>query len=180
MSGGRIRHIVGCPAGTPKRSPPVLAVAGSLISVAGFAFCPGAAGAADLPLLRAPVASAPAAIYSWTGFYIGGQVGAGASRSSWSDPFGTNNTFAAGASFLGGGSRRELSMEYPCSRRRGELRLGKNKREWQRLSGRCNRHRDAMDLDRNGPGRRGLQSSPDLRQGRRGLRARSQHLRGSR
>jgi outer membrane immunogenic protein len=104
MSGGRIRHIAGCPAGTPKRSRPALAVAGSLVSAAGFAFCSGAAVAADLPLLRAPVASAPAAIYSWTGFYIGGQVGAGASRSSWSDPFGTNNTFAGGASFLGGGS----------------------------------------------------------------------------
>lgn len=86
------------------RSPSVRAVAGFLVSAAAFVFCSGAAVAADLPLLRAPVASAPAAIYSWTGFYIGGQVGAGAGRSSWSDPFGSNNTFAGSASFLGGGS----------------------------------------------------------------------------
>ena len=93
-----------CPAGAPKRSPTVRAIAGALVSAAGFAFCSGAAIAADPPLLRAPVASAPAAIYSWTGFYIGGQIGAGVSRSSWSDPFAANNAFASGASFLGGGA----------------------------------------------------------------------------
>jgi outer membrane immunogenic protein len=107
MSGGSIRRVARHPAGTPERSPTIRAFAGALVSAAGLAVCPGVATAADLPLLRAPVApvaSAPAAIYSWTGFYIGGQVGAGASRSSWSDPFsGGNNTFTSGAGFLGGG-----------------------------------------------------------------------------
>ena len=68
-----------------------------------------AAAAADLPIAKtpapvAPVAYAPAAIYSWTGFYIGGQVGAGFGRSAWSDPFtGGNNAFKSGPGFLGGG-----------------------------------------------------------------------------
>jgi outer membrane immunogenic protein len=66
------------------------------------------AAAADLPLRpasapTAPVAYAPAAIYNWTGFYVGGHLGAGFSGSSWSDPFGgANNSFNSGAGFLGG------------------------------------------------------------------------------
>jgi outer membrane immunogenic protein len=107
MSGGSIRRVARHPAGTPKRSPTVRAFASGLVSATGLALCPGAATAGDLPLLRAPVApvaSAPGAIYSWTGFYVGGQVGAGASRSSWSDPVTVgNNTFTGGAAFLGGG-----------------------------------------------------------------------------
>jgi outer membrane immunogenic protein len=67
------------------------------------------AAAADLPIAPAPVAVAPvasasAAIFSWTGLYIGGHVGGGVGRSSWSDPFtGANNVFGSGAGFLGGG-----------------------------------------------------------------------------
>jgi outer membrane immunogenic protein len=70
---------------------------------------PFPSAAADLPIAKAsapvaPVSYAPAAIYSWTGFYIGGQAGAGFGRSSWSDPFtGANNAFNSGPSFLGGG-----------------------------------------------------------------------------
>jgi outer membrane immunogenic protein len=80
------------------------AFAGSLGLVAGVAFCAAIAGAADLPVPVAPVASAPAAIYTWTGFYIGGHVGAGFGRSSWSDPLtGGNDALATGAGFLGGG-----------------------------------------------------------------------------
>jgi outer membrane immunogenic protein len=66
------------------------------------------AAAADLPVRKAPppvapVASAPAAIYNWTGFYVGGQLGAGFSHSRWSDPFnGAHNTFNSGAGFIGG------------------------------------------------------------------------------
>jgi outer membrane immunogenic protein len=75
----------------------------------GAALSVGAAVAADLPVPSAPppvapVAYAPAAIYNWTGFYLGGHVGAGFANSSWSDPFsGGNNTFNSGAGFLGGG-----------------------------------------------------------------------------
>jgi outer membrane immunogenic protein len=81
--------------------------AAALAVVASLLFCAASAGAADLPLMPvrvAPVASAPAAIYTWTGFYIGGQAGAGIGRSSWSDPLtGGTDTFATGAGFLGGG-----------------------------------------------------------------------------
>jgi outer membrane immunogenic protein len=83
------------------------AFAGGVGLAAAVASCSGAATAADLPFARAPVApvaSAPAAIYTWTGLYIGGQIGAGVGRSSWSDPFtGGSNTFTSGAGFLGGG-----------------------------------------------------------------------------
>jgi hypothetical protein len=54
------------------------AFAGGLGLAAAMASCSGTAIAADLPLARipvAPVASAPAAIYTWTGLYIGGQIG---------------------------------------------------------------------------------------------------------
>jgi outer membrane immunogenic protein len=83
------------------------AFAGGLGLAAAVASWSGTATAADLPFARtpvAPVASAPAAIYTWTGLYIGGQIGGGAGRSSWSDPFtGGSNTFMSGAGFLGGG-----------------------------------------------------------------------------
>lgn len=76
-----------------------------LAVVALLSFHSATADAADLSLVPvAPVASAPAAIYTWTGFYIGGQMAAGVGRSSWSDPLsGGANTFASGAGFLGGG-----------------------------------------------------------------------------
>jgi outer membrane immunogenic protein len=79
-----------------------------LVLAAGTTACLGSAFAADIPLATkvpvAPVAYAPAAIYSWTGFYIGGQAGGAFGRSSWSDPFnGGNDTFNSGAGFLGGG-----------------------------------------------------------------------------
>src|SRR5262252_8842763 len=107
MSGGSIRHFVRRPARNAKRCLETRAFAGNLGFAAAGAFCTGAAIAADLPFARtpvAPVASAPAAIYTWTGFYIGGHVGAGVGRSSWSDPLtGGSNTLTAGAAFLGGG-----------------------------------------------------------------------------
>jgi outer membrane immunogenic protein len=83
--------------------------AGSIALAAGTAVGVCSAIAADLspaPTAApvAPVAYAPAAIYSWTGFFIGGHAGAGFSNSSWTDPFtGGNNTFNSGAGFLGGG-----------------------------------------------------------------------------
>jgi outer membrane immunogenic protein len=77
--------------------------AASLALAADIGFAVGSAGAADLPVAVAPVASAPAALFSWTGFYIGGHLGGGFDRSSWKDPLtGANNAFASGAGFLGG------------------------------------------------------------------------------
>ncbi len=77
-----------------------------LAAVTAASIC--SAAAADLPVPTkspapvAPVAYAPAAIYNWTGFYLGGHVGGGFANSSWSDPFsGANNNFNS-SGFLGG------------------------------------------------------------------------------
>jgi outer membrane immunogenic protein len=82
------------------------AVAIALAASTAFGVC--SAAAADLPVRpapapMAPVAYAPAAIYNWTGVYIGGQLGAGFGNSSWTDPLtGAKNNFNSGAGFLGG------------------------------------------------------------------------------
>src|SRR5215467_2779592 len=78
--------------------------AGSIISTC---VCIGSAQAADLPPARRPAAVAPVAyappVYNWTGIYVGGNLGAGLSHSSWSDPFtGADNTFNK-TGFIGGG-----------------------------------------------------------------------------
>jgi outer membrane immunogenic protein len=86
------------------------AFAGGLAVAAGAAISICSAGAADLPIPTkappptAPVAYAPEAVYNWTGFYIGGNVGAGFGNSSWTDPAtGGNNAFNDRLGFLGGG-----------------------------------------------------------------------------
>ena len=85
-----------------------MCVGGALLAAA-FGLATPSAWAADLPVPPAPapvapVSSAPEAIYSWTGFYIGGDLGAGLGYSSWSDPFsGGQDRFNTGAGFLGGG-----------------------------------------------------------------------------
>lgn len=66
-----------------------------MVSAAAFAlaFIPGFAIAADMP----DVYRAPPVLWSWTGLYLGGHVGAGLGNSSFSDP--------AGASIFGGSVR---------------------------------------------------------------------------
>ena len=62
----------------------------------------GAAGAADLPVKAPPVYAPPA--FSWTGCYIGGNIGAAWSRSEWSDSvFGLTWGGTSNARFIGGG-----------------------------------------------------------------------------
>ena len=68
---------------------------------------PLAANAADLytPPPAAPVyTKAPLPVFSWTGFYIGGNLGAGWSQGNVTDSFfGLNYTSNSNAAFLGGG-----------------------------------------------------------------------------
>jgi high affinity Mn2+ porin len=67
----------------------------------------GAAWAADLPL-KAPAAPAS---YDWTGFYLGGNLGAANGTASFSDKLTPPSTFSSSntASFTGGG---QLGMNY--------------------------------------------------------------------
>src|SRR5262249_685275 len=58
--------------------------------------------AARSPPRVAPVAYAPP-VYNWSGFYVGGNLGAGFANSSWSDPFtGARDSFDK-SGFIGGG-----------------------------------------------------------------------------
>ena len=99
------------------------AIVAGMVFAAASGVAVDAAAAADLPaapapLAVAPVASAPMAIFSWTGFYIGGHVGGGFDRSSWSDPFGgANNVFTGGPGLVGGG-------QAGANLQRGRLVLG--------------------------------------------------------
>ncbi len=66
-----------------------------LLASVAVAAMTGAAAAADLPSRKAPVAYAPVAMaYSWTGFYVGGQIGY-----AWGEHAGRVTT--AGGTFLG-------------------------------------------------------------------------------
>jgi outer membrane immunogenic protein len=65
------------------------------------------AQAADLPPVRAPAVVPPVVyalpVYNWSGFYVGGNLGAGFANSSWTDPFtGAHDTFSKDG-FIGGG-----------------------------------------------------------------------------
>ena len=87
------------------------AFVGGIAFAAGTILCTCAciysAKAADLPPVRAP-AVVPAVVYAppvynWSGFYVGGNLGAGFANSSWTDPFtGAHDTFSKDG-FIGGG-----------------------------------------------------------------------------
>ena len=70
-----------------------------LLSVAAIAAVSGSAMAADLPMMAAPMAAAPAPSGGWDGLYIGGNVGYswGTADSTSSSDDATINGFSAGA-----------------------------------------------------------------------------------
>jgi len=80
----------------------VLFIAAALALVGG-----GEALAADLPLPAAPApqptAYVPPAVYNWTGFYIGGNLGAAWAGGNFSDPAGNAFSETNAAQFVGGG-----------------------------------------------------------------------------
>src|SRR5215471_16621217 len=61
--------------------------------------------AADLPAVKAPVLKAPAALWSWSGLYIGGHVGASLSLTDIADPLGAPiyGDKVRSPGFIGGG-----------------------------------------------------------------------------
>jgi outer membrane immunogenic protein len=69
----------------------------------------GQALAADLPPPVAPPPRAPAVyyppppVYNWTGFYVGGNLGAAYSNGSYSDTLGSTFSTSTSTSFIGGG-----------------------------------------------------------------------------
>jgi outer membrane immunogenic protein len=72
-----------------------------IASVAFMALGTAVAGAADLAVKAPPP---PPPMFSWTGFYVGGNIGAAWTRNSWLDSltFTTFNTTSSGV-FIGGG-----------------------------------------------------------------------------
>jgi outer membrane immunogenic protein len=83
------------------------AFVGGLALAVGSAVWIGSAEAADLPRPAPPPRVAPVAyappVYNWSGFYVGGNLGAAFAHSSWSDPFiGAHDTFNK-RGFIGGG-----------------------------------------------------------------------------
>ena len=62
-------------------------VASGLVALSVMATS-GSAVAADLPPVKAPVLKAPAALWSWSGLYIGGHIGASLSLTDIADPLG--------------------------------------------------------------------------------------------
>jgi opacity protein-like surface antigen len=80
-------------------------IASSVIASGLVAVMTTSGSAADLPTLKSPVLKAPAALWSWSGLYVGGHVGASLSLTDIADPLGApiygDNVRSPG--FIGGG-----------------------------------------------------------------------------
>ena len=147
------------------------AFVGGFALAAGSVACIHAASAADLPPARMPPAVAPVAyappVYNWTGIYVGGHIGGGFANSSWSDPFtGANNTFNKGG-FLGGGQVGvNVQFNWLVLGLEGDFGWTSLKGSGTDSFGNSIKTKDAMDVDRDRPRRRGVRSASGLRQGR--------------
>ena len=76
----------------------VVIAAALALSIAAPAF------AADMPMKAAPPMAPPLPIFSWTGFYIGGNIGGAWSNNRWNDTlFVTNFNNGNNGAFIGGG-----------------------------------------------------------------------------
>jgi len=74
-----------------------------LMGICAAAFAVAPAIAADLPIKAPPPAPVPVPLFSWTGFYIGANIGGAWSHSTVTDVF-TGTSFSADNSgFIGGG-----------------------------------------------------------------------------
>jgi outer membrane immunogenic protein len=102
------------------------AISGCAAIATAFVGMAVVANAADLPVAPAPAykaAAIVAPIFSWTGFYLGGNLGAGWQNGTVTDSvhgfnWGTNNN----ATFVGGGQiGAKLSIWQLRCRRRGRL-----------------------------------------------------------
>ena len=138
----------------------------------------GQALAADLPAPSLPP-PLPAAVYHWTGFYLGINGGFGTGNSNWSDGvIGTTGSFPTSGFARRRHGRRQLPNSGVRLRHRGRRRLDQSARQF-RLDLRshfCGRDSagilpDAEPMARNGtrPGRLRLRSHPPVRHCRRRL-----------
>src|SRR6516162_3805177 len=134
--------------------------------------CIYSAKAADLPPVRAP-AVVPAVVYAppvynWSGFYVGGNLGAGFANSSWTDPFtGAHDTFSKDG-FIGGG---QVGANWQINALvLGILRLDLAQRQRSGFARQHDQHGYAVDVDSDRTHWRRFRPPPGLRQGRRCLR----------
>lgn len=80
----------------------------SIIATVLAAFVTAPAAAADLPVK----AAAPISIYSWTGFYIGGNVGGGMASSAFTDPCFYCSTATPTGGFFTGGAQAGYNYQF--------------------------------------------------------------------
>jgi len=79
--------------------------------IAAAAFCSAPALAADIPT-KGPIYKAPAPVFSWTGCYLGGNLGYGRDRTRFDDIVDPDTTFVTSHKFVGGG---QIGCDYQAN-----------------------------------------------------------------